>query len=195
MISFLIRQFCYRYLDLSENFVELRGKFVLKRYVKSGTFLPDLISAIPTDLFFLFIDEDLTILSEICSLVYFFRAFSVSKYLGNIARAFNISRHLYEFVETIFWLLLLLHWQGCLFWLIPMASVSMGKPMRPKNESWINLLDLWHTSKRSVQYYQCVYRSVVAFTRSGFSKSEPQTSEEQYTVIVSQVQFFKYVGF
>ncbi|XP_008212107.1 potassium/sodium hyperpolarization-activated cyclic nucleotide-gated channel 4-like isoform X4 [Nasonia vitripennis] len=78
-----------------------------------------------------------------------------------------------------------LHWQACLYWIVPIAVVSMTSPERPHNDSWINSVGLWDDSSDSNKYGHCILRAVATFMHSGFLvRTEPRTEEDQYLVII-----------
>jgi hypothetical protein len=172
-----------RYFDKSQNMVELQHKAIGIRYLKTG-FTFDLLGSFPTDLLFVKSLNHYIVLREISSLLYVFRIFSFFTYTDKLARDYGIRRALYDFFSTIFWLIIVLHWQACLYWIIPVAIMSLTTPQAPSNKSWITSLKLWNLENDINKYGHCFLRSIDIFMHSGFLvQSEPRSEEDQYMVI------------
>lgn len=160
----------------------MEPKVIAVAYMKKG-FIFDLLGSFPTDLFFIDSWHHYVVAREVASLSYVFRIFSFLTYTDKLARDYEVRRTLYDFINTIFWLIISLHWQACLYWIVPIAVVSMTSPERPHKESWINSVELWNDSSDANKYGHCILRAVASFMHSGFLvRTEPRTEEDQYLV-------------
>lgn len=162
--------------------VELQPKKIVIFYMTRGFFF-DLLGSFPTDLFFIDNWDYYIVAREVTSLLYVFRIFSFLTYTDKIAKDYGARRALYDFASTIFWLIMALHWQACLYWIVPIAVVSTTLPERPHNESWISALGLYDDRSSINQYGHCILRSIATFMHSGFLvRTEPRTNEDQCLV-------------
>ncbi|XP_008212102.1 potassium/sodium hyperpolarization-activated cyclic nucleotide-gated channel 4-like isoform X1 [Nasonia vitripennis] len=180
----IVINFLTGYYDKLQSIVELKPKVIAGMYMKKG-FIFDFLGSFPTDLFFIHSWHQYVVAREVLSLSYVFRIFSFLTYTDKLARDYEVRRALYDFISTIFWLIIALHWQACLYWIVPIAVVSMTSPERPHNDSWINSVGLWDDSSDSNKYGHCILRAVATFMHSGFLvRTEPRTEEDQYLVII-----------
>ncbi|XP_014224456.1 potassium/sodium hyperpolarization-activated cyclic nucleotide-gated channel 1-like [Trichogramma pretiosum] len=177
------------YFDKAQNVVELEWKKIAMHYVKTR-FVLDFIGSFPTDLMFIHCWEECIVIREIFSLLFVFRVCSCSNYFGGLIRDCESRHALYDFMSSLFWLLIILHWQACLYWIIPVLVKSRTIPQRPNNDSWINSINLWENDNNANKYGHCFLRAVVTFMHSGFlAQTEPKNEEDQYLVIA-----FYYIG-
>ena len=162
--------------------VELQPKEIALHYLKK-TFVFDCLGSFPTDLFFIDTWNHCIVGRKITTLVFVFRFVSLVSYSGKLAKDYEARRALYDFFSTMFWLIVILHWQACLYWIVPIAVVSMTTPQRPKEKSWINSLGLWDEKSDENPYGHCILRAIATLMHSGFLvRSEPETKEDQYLV-------------
>ncbi|XP_054007022.1 potassium/sodium hyperpolarization-activated cyclic nucleotide-gated channel 2-like [Hylaeus anthracinus] len=174
------------YLDKEEHAVILDQKKIMKRYIKSSTFLPDFIGSFPTDLFFLTKWLEYKVSRKTISMICICRVFSLSTYISRMAFVYDMPLAVYEFCVILVLLLLALHWQACFFWLVPIVATSMGVPQRPQNSSWIHGANLWEAS-RSHQYMSSMLRAIATFLRSGLIRTHKKNVGDLYMVILFQV--------
>ncbi|XP_051169167.1 potassium/sodium hyperpolarization-activated cyclic nucleotide-gated channel 1-like [Leptopilina boulardi] len=174
------------YFDETQRIVVMEKSRRIRHYIYPGTLIPDLISSFPTDLFFIITWDKMIILREYCSLLVIFRIFSIYSYIRIFALAYDFHRMSYEIFNFFFWATILIHWQACLFWIIPIAVTSLSILKQPHKDSWINFSNLWNEGN-SEKYYQCFIRVIATFTRCGFQKEEAFTGEDQYLIIVFQL--------
>lgn len=173
-------------MDEEEHAVILDETKIAHRYIKSGTFFPDLIGSFPTDLLFVTAWDELEVSRKVASLICAFRVFSLSSSISRVANAYDIPLALYEFCIVIYWLLISLHLQSCSFWLVPIASNSMGVPMTPRNDSWVMEYNLWDATKEE-QYFCCVLRAITTFTKSGMLQPHVTNLPDLYLIIALQI--------
>ncbi|XP_015598693.1 potassium/sodium hyperpolarization-activated cyclic nucleotide-gated channel 1 [Cephus cinctus] len=174
------------FYDKTDRIVHLREKEIILRYLIRGTFFPDLLGSIPTDLIFIGMWNDWIVARECSSLVYIFRIFSMYSYISKLSRTYEIPRVFYKLSSMIFCVMMGFHWQACIYWIIPVMVTSMKLPTQPSAESWITSSKLWDSDSQS-QYISSLLRSVAVFTCSGDVEMAPQTVEDQWLVIVLQV--------
>ncbi|XP_078052317.1 potassium/sodium hyperpolarization-activated cyclic nucleotide-gated channel 1 [Augochlora pura] len=182
----MIVKFKTGYMDEETHTVILEQKKIASRYIKSGTFFPDLVGSCITDIFFLHKFRELLIARKVASLVFVFRVVSLSVYINKVVHALDIPLALYEFCIVIYWLLISLHWQACWFWLIPHAVLSMGEPLRPRDSSWLMEQELFDKPKQQ-QYFGSILRAVTTFTKSGLLQSNIADMADLYLIIVLQI--------
>lgn len=162
--------------------VELQPKKIAAAYLKNALFF-DFFGSFPTDLLFINTWNTYIVAREVASLLHVFRIISFLTYIDKLARDYEISSALYDFVSTIFWLIIALHWEACLYWIVPVAVVSFTTPERPHNQSWINALYLWNNSSNSNKYEHCMLRAISTLMHSGYLvNTDPRTTEDQYLV-------------
>ena len=176
----------FRYFDNETHSTILEPKKIITRYVKSSTFFPDMLGSFPTDLFYVTRWVEYTMARETTSLICIFRIFSLSSYIDKLAYAYDISIALQEFCLIVAWIILLLHWQSCFHWLIPIVTTSIRQRERPSNISWIEMADLWDAHK-SQQYLASSLRAVVTFMRTGLHYTNQQDVGDIYMIIVFQL--------
>lgn len=154
--------------------------------MRHSTFLPDILGSLPTDIAFVTTWQEYVVLREMTSLTCGFRAFSLSSYMRKVARAYDVPLAPYEVCMVLFWLIIALHWQSCLYWLVPIATTSVYLPERPGNDSWLHMSNLWEASK-SLQYLSCFLRAISTFLTSGFIHSKPRNEADLTLVIILQI--------
>lgn len=164
----------------------MEPKKIMKRYLRHGNFVTDLLGSLPTDIAFGKIWREYKVARELASLMCLFRVFSLASYMRKIALAYDVSIIVYDVCMVIFWLAITLHWQSCLYWLVPIATISMRLPERPSNDSWIHEANLWEASKDR-QYLLCLLRAVPIFMKSGCLHSKPKNEADLTMLIVLQV--------
>lgn len=165
----------------------MEPKKITKRYLRYGTFVPDLLGSLPTDLVFSMTWwHEYRVARELASLMCLFRVFSLALYMRKVARAYDAPMAVYDVCVVIFWLVITLHWQSCLYWLVPVATASMRLPQRPSNDSWIHEKSLWDAPK-SQQYMICLLRAVPIFLKSGCLHSKPKNEADITLLIVLQI--------
>ncbi|XP_015440351.1 PREDICTED: potassium/sodium hyperpolarization-activated cyclic nucleotide-gated channel 1-like [Dufourea novaeangliae] len=174
------------YMDEEEHKVILDPKKILNRYIKSSTFFPDLLGSFPTDLFFITWWYRRKVFRKIASLICVFRVFSLSHHISKLAHAYDMPLARYEFCVVIYWLLIGVHWQSCLFWMIPIAAMSMQRPKPPANNSWVMEQELWHLS-RGDQYFSSMLRAIATFMKSGLLQANETNMVDLYLIIGLQV--------
>lgn len=150
-----------------------------------GTFLPDFLGSLPTDIAFVKTWQESTVTRELVSLICGFRVFSLSSYMIKIVRAYDAPVALYEVCVMIFWLIIAFQWQSCLYWLLPIATTSMHLPKRPGDDSWILEFNLWEESK-VLQYLNSLSRAISIFLSSGFLHEKPKNETDLTLVILLQ---------
>ncbi|KAG7203711.1 hypothetical protein KM043_013739 [Ampulex compressa] len=182
----MVVNFMTGYFDKEQRIIIMDRKKIIHRYARHGTFILDILGSSPTDLLFADSWHDHVIKRETASLIIIFRVFSLSSYIGSMARAHDTPLALYEFCIIIFWLLIVLHWQSCLYWIVPIASTSVERLEPPGSDSWIQVADLWD-STRSQQYLSCFLRAVATFLRSGFLRGDPRNAVDLYAVIAMKI--------
>lgn len=175
-----------RYFDTTLRLVEMDYKMIMRRYVRGGTFLPDLLGSIPTDLFFVGSWNEHVVARELSTMIYAFRLFSAYSYIARMLNTYGLAQAPYGFFHVLPWLLIGLHWLACITWIVPIVTVTLEAPERPRNASWTNIDDLWSGDSQA-RYWSCWSRSVATFTRSGFLHPEPTAAEDQYIGIVLQL--------
>ncbi|KZC06814.1 Potassium/sodium hyperpolarization-activated cyclic nucleotide-gated channel 4, partial [Dufourea novaeangliae] len=77
-------------------------------------------------------------------------------------------------------------WQSCLFWMIPIAAMSMQRPKPPANNSWVMEQELWHLS-RGDQYFSSMLRAIATFMKSGLLQANETNMVDLYLIIGLQV--------
>ncbi|XP_076231414.1 potassium/sodium hyperpolarization-activated cyclic nucleotide-gated channel 1 [Calliopsis andreniformis] len=174
------------YVDDDEYMVVLEPTKIMNRYLKSSIFLSDLLGSLPTDLFYLNIWYSYKVARKVTSLVCIFRSFSLGSYMGNLAYVYDTPLAVYEFCIIIFWLLIALHWQACFYWLMPIVTTSLQKPMRPSNDTWIHIIDIWEAST-GTQYLASMLRAVTTFLRGGLMRTNSSNHSDVYLVILFQL--------
>jgi len=166
--------------------VVMESKQIMKRYLKRSIFLPDLLGSLMTDIAFVAMWQKYVVTRELVSLICGFRVFSLTSYIRKVAHVYDVPMALYKICIVIFWLIIALHWQSCLYWLMPIAMTSMYLPERPGNDSWLHEFDLWEESKAR-QYLSSLLRAISTSLSSGFLRSKPRNAEDLTLVIVSQI--------
>nr|XP_034195548.1 potassium/sodium hyperpolarization-activated cyclic nucleotide-gated channel 2-like isoform X2 [Osmia lignaria] len=182
----IVVNFMTGYFDKEEHGVILEQQKVAHHYIKSSTFIFDFLGSFPTDLFFVTTWYQYTVIRKTLSLICIFRVFSLGLYIDRIAFAYDIPLALYEFCKILFWLMMALHWQSCLHWLIPIAATSMYLPQRPKNDSWLHAGNLWE-APRNQQYLNSLMRAVTTFLRGGMLRTNPRHVGDIYLIITLQL--------
>ncbi|XP_018398491.1 PREDICTED: potassium/sodium hyperpolarization-activated cyclic nucleotide-gated channel 2-like [Cyphomyrmex costatus] len=182
----IIVNFMTGYFDKMHQRVVMEPKKIMKKYIRYGTFLPDLLGSLPTDIAFVKTWQENTVTRELVSLICGFRVFSLSSYMIKIVHACDISMTLYEVCIVIFWLMIVFQWQSCLYWLVPIASTSMHLPKQPGDDYWINEFNLWEEPK-SLQYLHSLLRAVPIFLSAGFLHRKPRTDADLTLVILLQI--------
>lgn len=120
------------------------------------------------------------------SLMCIFRVFSLSSYVDKLAFAYDIPLALQEFCLVLLWMILLLHWQSCLHWLIPIVTTSIRQPERPSNTSWIEVNKLWEVH-RAQQYLASSLRAIATFMRADLLHTYQQNVGDIYLIIFLQL--------
>jgi len=164
----------------------MEPKKIMKKYIKYGTFVPDLLGSLPTDIVFITTWQENTVTRELVSLICGFRLFSLTSYMIKIARIYDVPMALYEVCIVIFWLIIAFQWQFCLYWLVPIAATSMHLPKQPSDDYWINEFNLWEESK-SFQYLHSFLRAVPTFFSAGFLHEKPKTNADLTLVLLLQI--------
>ncbi|RLU22254.1 hypothetical protein DMN91_004532 [Ooceraea biroi] len=182
----IVINFMTGYFDKSQNIVVMEPKKIMNRYVRQGTFLPDLFGSLITDTAFFKVGEEYRFIQEMASLICVFRVFSLNFYMSKIADEYDISLATYEICVIVFWILLALHWQSCLYWLVPITTTSFYWPGRPADNFWLHEFGLWEQSKVK-QYLSCLVRAVSVFLSAGYLRSKPETEEDLTLVVILQV--------
>ncbi|KOX76932.1 Potassium/sodium hyperpolarization-activated cyclic nucleotide-gated channel 2 [Melipona quadrifasciata] len=155
VVNFRTGQVSRAYFDNETHGTILEQRKIISRYMKSGTFFPDMLGSFPTDLFYLTTWVEYTMACKTTSLIFA-------------------------------WIILLLHWQTCFHWLIPIVTTSIRQPERPSNISWIEVADLWDAHK-SQQYLASSLRAVVTFMRAGLRYTNQEDVGDIYMIIVFQL--------
>ncbi|XP_017892511.1 potassium/sodium hyperpolarization-activated cyclic nucleotide-gated channel 1-like [Ceratina calcarata] len=174
------------YFDKELHAVVLEPRNIINHYMKSSTFLLDLCGSFPTDLFFATKFVELTVMRKTVSLMCLFRVFSLNIYFNKLAFAYDIPLALKEFYLILVCMIILLHWQTCLHWLVPIVTTSWKLPQRPGNNSWIHSHDLWERSK-SKQYLYSTLRAISTFMRSNLLDTDQRDVGDIYLIIVLQL--------
>lgn len=174
-----------RYFDKLNQVVVMEPKNIMKRYLKYGTFLPDLLGSLPTDIVFVGTWQENTVTRELMSLMCGFRLFSLNSYISKIAHAYDAPMALFEVCITIFWVIIAFQWQTCFYWLVPIVTTSMHLPKRPDDNSWIHEFNLWEESK-GLQYLHSLLRAISIFLASGFH-SKPKNEPDITLIILLQL--------
>lgn len=157
----------------------------MKRYLRHGNFVADLLGSLPTDIAFSRTWQEFKVARELASLMCLFRVFSLISYMKKIALAYNAPMAVYDVCVVIFWLAITLHWQSCLYWLVPVATTSLRLPERPSNDSWIHEKNLWDEPKPQ-QYLLCLLRAVPIFMKSGCLHSKPKNEADLTLLLILQ---------
>ncbi|KAL6256964.1 hypothetical protein P5V15_011899 [Pogonomyrmex californicus] len=178
----IVVNFMTGYFDKLYKIVVMEPRKIMKRYLKYGTFLPDLLGSLPTDIAFVKTWEENIITRELVSLMCGFRVFSLSSYMTKIVHSYDAPLVVYEVCIMIFWLIIAFQWQSCLYWLVPIATTSMYLPKRPVNDSWIHEFNLWEESK-GLQYLSSLLRAISTFFASGFLHKKPK-NEADLTLVM-----------
>ncbi|XP_018362071.1 PREDICTED: potassium/sodium hyperpolarization-activated cyclic nucleotide-gated channel 2-like [Trachymyrmex cornetzi] len=182
----IIVNFMTGYFDKVRHTVVMEPKKIMKKYIRYGTFLPDFLGSLPTDIVFIKTWQENTVTRELISLICGFRVFSLNSYMIKIAHTYNIPMALYEVCIVIFWLMIAFQWQSCLYWLVPIAATSMHLPKQPSDDYWINEFNLWEESK-SFQYLHSLLRAVPIFMSAGFLHEKPKTNADLTLVMLLQI--------
>ncbi|XP_011694095.1 PREDICTED: potassium/sodium hyperpolarization-activated cyclic nucleotide-gated channel 1-like [Wasmannia auropunctata] len=182
----IIVNFMTGYFDKLLQSVVMEPKKIMKNYVIYGTFLPDLLGSLPTDIAFVITWQEATVTRELVSLMCGFRMFSLSSYMTKIVHAYDVPVTLYEVCVMIFWLMLAFQWQSCLYWIVPIATTSMHLPRQPDDDFWIHEFNLWEES-RALQYLHSLLRAVTIFLSSGFLHRKPRNEADLTLVILLQI--------
>lgn len=164
----------------------MEPKKIMKKYIRHGTFLPDLLGSLPTDIVFIKTWQENAVARELVSLICGFRVFSLSSYMIKIAHAYDVPMTIYEVCVVIFWLMIMFQWQSCLYWLVPIAATSMHLPKQPSDDYWINEFNLWEEPK-SFQYLHSLLRAVPIFLSAGFLHGRPKIDADLTLVILLQI--------
>lgn len=175
-----------RYFDTTLRQVEMDYKMIMRRYVQRGTFVPDLLGSLPTDLFFLGSWYELVVARELSTLIYVFRVFCAYSYTTKMLNTYGLDQAKFRFFYTLPWLLIALHWFTCLTWIVPIVTMTLGVPQRPSNISWISIDDIWSHDDQA-RYWSCWRRSVAIFAGSGFFHEEPMSPDDHYLGILLQL--------
>ncbi|KAG5328367.1 HCN2 protein, partial [Acromyrmex charruanus] len=182
----IIVNFMTGYFDKVHCIVVMESKKIMKKYIKYGTFLPDLLGSLPTDIVFIKTWQENTVTRELVSLICGFRVFSLNSYMLKIAHAYNVPMTLYEVCIVIFWLIIAFQWQICLYWLVPIAMTSMHLPKQPSDDYWINEFNLWEESI-CFQYLHSLLRTVSISLSAGFLHEKPKTNADLTLAILLQI--------
>lgn len=173
-----------RYFDKSDHVVVMKPKAIVNRYIRH-TFVPDVLGSLPTDIGFIGLTNKYAFLREVVSLVCVFRVFSLNFYIFKFADAYDLPSSVFNIVILIFWIFVLLHWQSCLYWLVPIMITSIYELKRPKDASWIHTFNLWE-AKESERYLRCLLHALTIFFSTGFLRSMPKTEEDLVQAIIMQ---------
>ncbi|XP_011873103.1 PREDICTED: potassium/sodium hyperpolarization-activated cyclic nucleotide-gated channel 2-like [Vollenhovia emeryi] len=182
----ILVNFMTGYFDKMDQVVVMKPKKIMKRYIRYGTFLPDLLGSFPTDIAFVSAWRKDTVTRELVSLMCGFRVFSLNSYVTKIAQAYDVPVALYEVCVMPLWLMIAFQWQSCLYWLVPIATTSMQLPERPSNDSWIHEFNLWEESG-GLRYLYSLLRAVSVFLSSGFLHRKPKNEADLTLVILLQL--------
>lgn len=163
----------------------MEPKTIMRKYIRYGTFLPDLLGSLPTDIAFVTTWQENAVTRELVSLICGLRAFSLHSYITRIALTHDVPVAFYEVCIMIFWIIIAFQWQSCLYWLVPIMTTSMHLPKRPRDDFWIHEFDLWEKSKAS-QYLYSLVRTVSIFLSSGFLHRKPTNEVDLMLVIFLQ---------
>lgn len=174
-----------RYFDKTQHVVVMEPKKIRNRYIH-GTFVPDLLGSLITDAALFKVRESYKFIHELGSLICAFRVFSLNSYMTKVADEYNVLLAFYEVAIVLFWLVIALHWQCCLYWLLPIMTTSLYKPERPDDNYWLHEFGLWEKSK-SQQYLSCLLRAVSVFFSAGFLHSKPRTEMDLTLVVIMQI--------
>ncbi|OAD61412.1 Potassium/sodium hyperpolarization-activated cyclic nucleotide-gated channel 2 [Eufriesea mexicana] len=91
-----------------------------------------------------------------------------------------------EFCLILFWMIMLVHWQSCIHWLIPLVTTSLRQPQRPSKNSWIEKINLWD-APRSQQYLASSLRAITTFTRAGLLYTNQEDAGDIFLMIALQL--------
>ncbi|XP_048511333.1 potassium/sodium hyperpolarization-activated cyclic nucleotide-gated channel 1-like [Athalia rosae] len=175
-------EFIFRYYDEIVRVVQLDLPMIARNYVYSGTFVFDLLGSIPTDIFFIGSWDELIVSRELATLVMVFRGISFYLNTKRLANAYDMSIGLVKILMFVGTGILVLHWQACIHYIVPMAVTSLGIPQKPSEMSWINQHAVWNESLQ-LKYRTSLFRAIAMFTCSGFNGAPPATVEDQYLAI------------
>ncbi|XP_017766080.1 PREDICTED: potassium/sodium hyperpolarization-activated cyclic nucleotide-gated channel 2-like [Eufriesea mexicana] len=174
------------YFDKEIHATVLEQRKIINRYMKSGTFFVDVLGSFPTDVLYLSMWIDYMVLRKATSLMCIFRVFSLSSYIGKLAVAYDVPLALQEFCLILFWMIMLVHWQSCIHWLIPLVTTSLRQPQRPSKNSWIEKINLWD-APRSQQYLASSLRAITTFTRAGLLYTNQEDAGDIFLMIALQL--------
>lgn len=164
----------------------MKPRKIIKEYLRR-TFLLDLIGSLPTDVAFITVWQEYAVARELASLTCGFRVFSLNSYTRNIAYAYNVPLTLCQMCATIFWLIIVLHWQISLCWIIPVATTSLYLPTYPHYDSWLHSFNLWEESEN--RYMYCILRAIPIFfsVDTVFSDTKPKTETDLTSLVIFQL--------
>ncbi|XP_076766950.1 potassium/sodium hyperpolarization-activated cyclic nucleotide-gated channel 1 [Xylocopa sonorina] len=182
----ILVNFTTGYFDKELHAVVLEQKKIARRYVKSSIFFLDVLGSFPTDLFYMTKYFEYMMARKASSLLCMLRVFSLNSYIDKLAFAYDIPLALREFGLIFFWMILLLHWQSCFHWLVPLVTTSMSLPERPSNNSWVHVDNLWEASKAR-QYLASTLRAIATFTRANLVYNDHNNAADIYLTIVLQL--------
>ncbi|XP_011298925.1 potassium/sodium hyperpolarization-activated cyclic nucleotide-gated channel 1-like [Fopius arisanus] len=184
----ILLNFSTGYFAWTRRTVEMRPKMIAKKYVLTGTFIPDFLGSLPTDLFFIPTWNSWIVARELSSLIHIFRIFSTRTYLKRVAEAYDVPPSLSSIFTFIPLFLISIHWLACISWIIPVACISLTAIEHPdeSSSSWIFTHGLWNTDDQ-VKYTSSLMRAVTILTRSGFLSKEPLADEDQYIAMIIQI--------
>lgn len=161
---------------------------IAKRYILTGTCIPDVVGSLPTDLFFIAFWNELIVGRELSSMIHIFRIFSARTYITRVAETYDIPTSLFGIFTFVPLFIICIHWLACISWIIPVSKISMRRIEQPdeSSQSWINLQGLWN-QENEIKYSASLMRSIAILTRSGFLWNEPVADEDQYIAMMIQM--------
>lgn len=166
--------------------VQLEPRLIASKYVYHGTFVVDFVGSLPTDILFLTNWNTLIVSREVASMLMVFRGFSIYSYTKRLANSYDISVEVMNIIMFAAVSVLIIHWQACIHYMVPLAVASMGIPKKPGNDSWIIEHRIWEANGPT-KFRFSHFRAVAVFTCSGFDGPPPHSVEDQYLVIIVQV--------
>ncbi|XP_015118803.1 potassium/sodium hyperpolarization-activated cyclic nucleotide-gated channel 1-like [Diachasma alloeum] len=184
----ILLNFSTGYFARTRRTVEMHPRMIAKRYILTGTFIPDVLGSLPTDVFFIPSWNDRTVARELSSMIHILRIFSTRVYIKRVAETYDVAAGLTGIFTFIPLFVISVHWLACLSWIIPVAKISLTTPQPPEetSSSWINTQGLWNADSQA-KYAVALMRSVTILTRSGFLSKEPIADEDQYIAMAIQI--------